>query len=159
MRIRNTCRAGSFAQKGSVMGKSINRRSGSRARGSQGLPAIKANVAGIDIGSRQIHVCGLSAEDGQPRLAVFETTTSDIKRCGEWLTELGVGSVAMESTGVYWIAPFEILESQGFEVLLVDTRPLSRVPGEKDRCYRQRMDPEPTQLWPVGPFPAERHDQ
>jgi transposase len=131
MRIRNTCRAGSFAQKGNAMGKSIQRKSGSRARASQGLPTIKTKVAGIDIGSRQMHVCGPSTEEGQPRLAVFETTTSDIQRCGEWLKELGVESVAMESTGVYWIAPFEILEGQGFEVLLVDTRPLSRVPGRK----------------------------
>ena len=108
------------------MGKIIRKQSGSK-----GLMTIRPNVAGIDIGSRQMHVCGPADEQGQARLAVFETTTVDILACAKWLRELGVESVAMESTGVYWIPPFELLEHGGFEVFLVDTRPLSRVPGRK----------------------------
>lgn len=99
-----------------------------------GLPAMRPQVAGIDIGSRQMHVCAPSAGDEQAepvQVRVFATTTAAIEDCGRWLKELGVESIAMESTGVYWIPVLEILESAGFEVLLVDTRPLSRVPGRK----------------------------
>jgi transposase len=112
------------------MGKIIRKKSKPRA-GTKGFLAIRPNVAGIDIGSRQMHVCGPADQDGKPQLAVFDTTTTDIQACAKWLRELGLGSVAMESTGVYWIAPFELLEGDQFEVLLVDTRPLSRVPGRK----------------------------
>jgi transposase len=112
------------------MGKVIQRK-GKARKETKGLLTIRPNVAGIDIGSRQMHVCGPQDADGQVQLAVFDTTTVDIQACAKWLKQLGVVSIAMESTGVYWIAPFELLESDGFEVLLVDTRPLSRVPGRK----------------------------
>jgi transposase len=59
----------------------------------------------------------------------FGGTTAELVGMAEWLKKRGVGSVAMESTGVYWIAPHEILEGQGLEVLLADTRQLSCVPG------------------------------
>jgi len=61
----------------------------------------------------------------------YDTTTVQIVKCAEWLEGLGVTSVAMESTGVYWIPVYEIFEARGLEVLLVDARPLSRVPGRK----------------------------
>jgi transposase len=112
------------------MGTIIRKKDPAR-RGTEGFLTIRSNVAGIDIGSRQMHVCGPADENGQGRLAVFDTTTVDIQACAKWLRELGVGSVAMESTGVYWIPVLELLESGGLEVLLVDTRPLSRVPGRK----------------------------
>lgn len=95
------------------------------------LVAIRLNVAGIDIGSRKMHVCGPAGQDKHIQVQEFETTTAEILACAEWLKKLQVESVAMESTGVYWIPVLEILESQGFETLLVDTRPLSRVPGRK----------------------------
>lgn len=112
------------------MGTIIRKKDPTR-RGSKGFLSIRPNVAGIDIGSRQMHVCGPADEHGQTQLAVFDTTTLDIQACGKWLRALGVESVAMESTGVYWIPVLELLESGGMEVLLVDTRPLSRVPGRK----------------------------
>lgn len=96
-----------------------------------GLEAVQANVAGIDLGSRQMHVCGPPTEAGNAPLRVFDTTTNGIRACAKWLKELSVQSIAMESTGVYWIPVMDILESEGFTVLLVDTRPLSRVPGRK----------------------------
>jgi transposase len=101
-----------------------------QARG-QGLVAIRPKVAGIDIGSRRIHVCGPELADGTRPLRSWETTTAQLQACGRWLQQLKVESVAMESTGVYWIPVWEILESSGMEVLLVDTRPLARVPGRK----------------------------
>lgn len=112
------------------MGEIIRKRGQPRAA-SKGFLTIRPNVAGMDIGSRQMHVCGPADQNGQARLAVFDTTTVDIQACAQWLRELSVESVAMESTGVYWIPVLELLDSAGFEVLLVDTRPVSRVPGRK----------------------------
>jgi transposase len=95
------------------------------------LPAIQPNVAGIDIGSREMYVCGPPQEDGRREIRAFATTTQQIQACVGWLKQQGVQSVALESTGVYWIPVLEILENSGLETLLVDTRPLSRVPGRK----------------------------
>ena len=61
----------------------------------------------------------------------FGATTPQLESMAEWLKERNVESVAMESTGVYWIAPHEVLERHGFEMLLVNTRDLARVPGRK----------------------------
>jgi len=98
---------------------------------SKGLAPLPRKVAGTDIGSRQMHMCAPVADDGRTEVRVFATTTDEIVACAKWLRQLQVQSVAMESTGVYWIPVLEILESYGLETLLVDTRPLSRVPGRK----------------------------
>src|SRR5207247_4949485 len=63
--------------------------------------------------------------------ATRAATTEEILKCAKGLKDVQVESVAMESTGVYWIPGMEIVENQGLEVLLIDTRPLSRVPGRK----------------------------
>lgn len=110
------------------MSNASNKKAG---QGRSGLTTIRMNVAGIDIGARKMHVAGPPGEGGRPRVKEFETTTDQILACGEWLKQLGVESVAMESTGVYWIPVLEILEGQGLEAIVVDTRPLSRVPGRK----------------------------
>lgn len=94
-----------------------------------GLPVVRQNVAGIDLGSERHWVCS-PAEEGEGReVAAFGATTGELLEMAEWLKARKVASVAMESTGVYWIAPMEVLEGQGLEVLLVDTRQLARVPG------------------------------
>lgn len=95
------------------------------------LGVIQANVAGIDIGSREMFVCGPANEAGERELQVYATTTERILECVQWLEQQRVTSVAMESTGVYWIPVLEIMELQGLEVVLADTRPVSRVPGRK----------------------------
>ena len=95
------------------------------------LSVIQSDVAGIDIGSREMFVCGPADPQGRREMRVFATTTQQIQECVGWLKQQKVRSVAMESTGVYWIPVLEIMESSGLEVLLVDTRPLSRVPGRK----------------------------
>ena len=66
---------------------------------------------------------------GRAEVAVFAATTRGVEHMTAWLTERRVTSVALESTGVYWIVPHEMLERAGFEVVLVDTRELGRVPG------------------------------
>ena len=98
--------------------------------GSQ-LGVTRPNVAGIDIGSSEMFVCGPEQPDGTRELRAFATTTQQIHSCVDWLRQQNVKSAAMESTGVYWIPVLEILESRGIETVLVDTRPLSRVPGRK----------------------------
>jgi hypothetical protein len=98
----------------------------------QGLPVIRRLVAGIDLGSEQHWVCAPTPDGNGREIADFGATTPELIRMAEWLKQRQVESVAMESTGVYWIAPHEILEAQGFEVFLVDTRQLAQVPG-RDR--------------------------
>ena len=91
---------------------------------------VHPDAAGIDVGSRQHFVAVPPGRDPQP-VRSFETFTADLYRLADWLAECGVKTVALESTGVYWIPLFEILERRGFEVLLVDTRRLKSVPGRK----------------------------
>ena len=94
-----------------------------------GLPIIRRNVAGIDLGSERHWVCAPTRDGSGREVASFGATTAELIRMAEWLKARQVESVAMESTGVYWIAPHEVLEAQGLQVLLGDTRQLAQVPG------------------------------
>ena len=111
--------------------KKQKRRAAAKVDQGSKLSVIQSDVAGIDIGSREMFVCGPADRQGRREMRVFATTTEQIQECVRWLKQQEVRSVAMESTGVYWIPVLEIMESSGLEVLLVDTRPLSRVPGRK----------------------------
>lgn len=104
-----------------------------RKREVEGLPVVRREVAGIDLGSERHWVCGPTADGAAREVADFGATTPELVRMGQWLKERKVESVAMESTGVYWIAPHEILEAQGFEMLLVDTHQLAQVPGRNKK--------------------------
>ena len=95
------------------------------------LPVIRTHVAGIDLGSREHWVCGPALADGTANVEVFGTTTPQLEKLADWLVSQQIESVAMESTGVYWIPVYEILESRGLEVLLVNARQLKQVPGRK----------------------------
>jgi len=97
----------------------------------EGLPVLRANVAGIDLASEVHWVCAPNVDRTGRDVEKFGATTPELERMAEWLKERKVESVAMESTGVYWIAPFEVLERYGLEILLVNTRELARVPGRK----------------------------
>jgi transposase len=94
------------------------------------LQQINAHAAGIDIGSRSHFVAVPEGTDEQP-VREFPTFTDDLERLAEWLISCGVTTVAMESTGIYWIPVFEILESHGLEVKLVNARHVKNVPGRK----------------------------
>jgi transposase len=94
------------------------------------LDRINRNVAGIDCGSAEHFVAVPPDRDPTP-VQSFTTFTTDLLRLADWLTACGVTSVAMEATGVYWIPIYEILDTQGFEVLLVNARHLKNVPGRK----------------------------
>jgi transposase len=79
------------------------------------LPPLNVNAAGLDIGATEIYVCVPTGRDLQP-VRRFETFTADLHGLAAWLTACQIDTVAMEATGVYWIAVYEILEAAGFEV-------------------------------------------
>jgi len=95
------------------------------------LKTIQPDAAGIDLGSREHWVAGPPLQDNTPNVQRFGTTTPELLRLADWLKEQKVNTVAMESTGVYWIPLFEILDSRGFEVILANARQVSHVPGRK----------------------------
>lgn len=94
------------------------------------LTAIRPNVAGIDVGSREHWVCGPARED-ELNVRPFGTTTAELEALADWLSAQRVESVVMESTSVYWIPLYEVLEARGIEPVLVDARQLHHVPGRK----------------------------
>jgi transposase len=95
------------------------------------LKAIQPNSAGIDLGSKEHWVAGPPLEDGEPNVECFGTTTPELYRLADWLQEQAIETVAMESTGVYWIPLFEVLDNRGFDVVLANARQISNVPGRK----------------------------
>jgi len=100
-----------------------------------GFPVLCEHAAGIDVGSEKHWACAPARTGGGREVAVFAATTPGVDQLIAWLKDRGVTSVALESTGVYWIVPHEMLERAGFEVLLADTRELGRVPGRpKSDC-------------------------
>src|SRR5687767_6060167 len=111
------------------MTENDDRRTPSNRDGVEGFPVMRAHVAGIDVGSEQHWVCAPARTGPGREVAVFPATTPGVEQLAIWLKDRGVVSVALESTGVYWIVPHEMLERAGFEVMLVDTRQLGRVPG------------------------------
>jgi transposase len=91
---------------------------------------INPNAAGIDVGSEEHWIAVPEDRDEQP-VRKFGCFTSDLYALADWLKKCHIETVAMESTGVYWIPLFQILESQGFEVKLVNARHVKNVPGRK----------------------------
>ena len=94
------------------------------------LRVQNAAAAGLDIGAEEIWACVPADRDTQP-VRAFGTFTPDLHALAEWLGQCQVTSVAMESTGVYWIPIYEILEARGVEVWVVNARHLKNVPGRK----------------------------
>lgn len=94
------------------------------------LKQINLNAAGLDIGDQEIWA---AIPEGRSDTSVrqFPTFTADLHALANWLQDAQVDTVAMESTGVYWIPVFEILEARGFEVLVVNARHIKNVPGKK----------------------------
>src|ERR1700693_5215424 len=99
----------------------------------EGLPVVRHKVAGIDLGSERHWVCAPTIDGSGREVADFGATTPELIRMAQWLQTRKVESVAMESTGVYWIAPHEALEAEALWVLLVHTRHLARVPGRNKK--------------------------
>ncbi len=96
----------------------------------KGLELTHPNAAGIDIGSASHFVAVPADRDDEP-VREFASFTADLHRLADWLRDCGVDTVAMESTGVYWIPLFELLDARGFTVLLVNARHVKNVSGRK----------------------------
>lgn len=97
---------------------------------SSSLPVLFPDTAGIDIGSKSHFVAVPSERDNNP-VREFSTFTTDLHTMVKWLKECKVKTIIMESTGVYWIPAFELLESNGFDVKLVNARHIKNVSAHK----------------------------
>jgi len=94
------------------------------------LQRIQPDAAGIDCGATSHYVAVPEDRDPQP-VRAFSTFTTDLHRLADWLVQCGIKTVAMESTGVYWIPLHEVLEERGLEVVLVNARHVHNVRGRK----------------------------
>jgi transposase len=94
------------------------------------LEVIHPDAAGIDIGNESHYAAVPPSRDSQP-VRRFGCTTAELKAMAVWLKQCGIGTVAMQSTGVYWVAVYDILEQAGFEVYLVNARDTKNLPGRK----------------------------
>jgi len=94
------------------------------------LEMLHPNAAGIDVGNAS-HFVGVPLERDPRPVQEFGSWTADLQRMAAWLKQCGVTTVAMQSTGVYWIAVYEVLEKEGFEVYLVNARGTKNLPGRK----------------------------
>ena len=106
-----------------------------------GLEVVHPNAAGIDVGNESHYVAVRPDRDPEPvrRVACF---TADLFRMAEWLRSCGVKTIAMQSTGVYWIPVYDILEEFGFEIFLVNARHTKNLPGTEERCAGEPMAAE-----------------
>ena len=113
-----------------------------RSGKSRDFAPVHSAAAAIDIGAT-IHVAAVGPDRDKEPVQTFRTFTEDLHRLADWFSRCGIKTVAMESTGVYWIAMFEILEQRGFEVIVVNARDAKHVPGRKtdvsDAQWLQRL--------------------
>jgi transposase len=101
-----------------------------RGRSSGELSTLNEHAAGLDVGST-FHVVAVRSDQDDEPVRTFRSFSGDLHKMADWLSSVGIKTIAMESTGVYWIPAFEILEARGFEVLLVNARDVKNVPGRK----------------------------
>ena len=118
----------------------VRNRSTNKAKPAMSL--VHPNAAAIDIGAT-MHMAAVSADRTPEPVRSFGTFTADLHRLVDWFTECGVETVVMESTGVYWIPIFELLDTRGFAVFVVNARDAKHVPGRKtdvsDAQWLQRL--------------------
>lgn len=113
-----------------------------RQKRGPGLPVVQPRAGAIDIGSR-FHVVAVPPDLRDDPVQTFQAFTGDLDRMATWLKAIGIVTVAMESTGVYWVPAYEVLESHGIEVVLCNARDARMVPGRKsdvnDAQWLQRL--------------------
>ena len=114
----------------------------SKSRDGAKMPMVHPNAAAIDVGAT-MHMAAVRADRAPVPVRSFGTFTADLHRLVDWFTECGVETVVMESTSVYWIPIFELLDARGFTVFLVNARDAKHVPGRKtdvsDAQWLQRL--------------------
>lgn len=97
-------------------------------RSTDGLPVVNPHAAGADIGAQQIYVC-IPGPDHTQIVRTFGAYTADLHALAAWLVENGIQTIAMESTGVYWIPLFEVLEQRGIHCCLISGNIARRLPA------------------------------
>jgi len=112
------------------MNKTSKKKPSKKSKQSE-LSVINPHAAGIDLGSREHWACVPSSSTESTNIQPFGCTTPDLIALADWLSECGVTSVAMESTGVEWIPLFHILSARDFQVFLVNSKTVKTVPGRK----------------------------
>lgn len=95
-----------------------------------GLEVVHRDAAGIDIGSRN-HYVAVGSDRDQELVRVFGCFTAELRRMAEWLKQRGIRTVVMQSTGVYWIPVYDVLEEAGFDVWLANAQQTKNLPGRK----------------------------
>lgn len=95
-----------------------------------GLEIVNRDAAGIDVGNQSHYVAVPPGRDAQP-VREFGSWTAALEEMSRWWKSCGIRTVVLPSTGVYWIAVYDILQSHGLEVNLVDARGTKNVPGRK----------------------------
>jgi transposase len=93
-------------------------------------PVLNVHAAGVDVGAREIYAAVAPELDAEP-VRCYATFTDELKKLVGWFKQRGITTVAMEATGIYWIALAELLEEAGIEVCLVNPRHVKNVPGRK----------------------------
>ena len=91
---------------------------------------VEPNAAGVDVGAREMYVAIPPDRDTEP-VRVFPTFTADLEALADFLVDRGITTVALESTGVYWIPLYQILEDRGIRPCLVNARHMRNVPGRR----------------------------
>ena len=112
------------------MGREKRRQGAAQKVDWKALEVVHPDAAGIDIGGSEHWVAISPDRDKQP-VRCFECFASELEQMADWLAARGVRSVAMQSTGVYWMPVFEILQPRGMEVYLVNARHTKNLPGRK----------------------------
>jgi len=110
--------------------KKKHRKSRDKKKLDETMEQVNPLAAGIDVGSRT-HLVAVSPERDEKPVRSFGCTTPDLHALARWLISCGVETVAMESTGVYWVPVANVLEQHDLEVVLVDARQSKNVPGRK----------------------------
>src|SRR6202162_3106663 len=103
---------------------------GKRSQDWEALPPLNQNAAGIDVGNAEHYVAVPAGRDAEP-VQKFGSFTADLHRMAQWLKACGIQTVAMQATGVYWIALYQILEDHGLDVNVVNAHHTKTMPGRK----------------------------
>ena len=106
--------------------------------GDPGLDVVHANAAGIDIGNESHFVAVPPGRDAEP-VREFGSWTADLERMAVWLKSCGIETVAMQSTGVYWFAVYDVLEKHGLKVFLVNASHTKNLPGRKSDVQESQL--------------------
>src|SRR5208337_4281566 len=114
-----------------VPGEQAMRRKKNKANKSvnlQVLPVVNPDAAGIDVGAKE-HLVAVPCDRDPKPVRTFQAFTPDLHELAAWLKRCGIQTVALESTGIYWISLYEVLEQHGFEIRVVNARHVKHVPG------------------------------